>query len=160
MSGRRRAFGGLRAVTTRHTHRSYCLLRLKSCGSIAMTAISLTLILVAAAAAPSKHSDAASRIRRAARNRASSEVGVDPLPLQGKLAIVTGGGRGIGAAVARALAQRGCRVLITYRSNVDAATDTMMALPGDGHDARQCDVTGRGRRRAALRGRRRGHCCQ
>ena len=106
-----------------------------------MTAISLTLILVAAAAAPSKHSDAASRIRRAARNRASSDVGVDPLPLQGKLAIVTGGGRGIGAAVAKALAQRGCRVLITYQSNVDAAADTMLSLPGDGHDARQCDVT-------------------
>ena len=102
-----------------------------------------TLLLIASAlAAPKKHSsDAASRIRRAARNRAVSEVGVDPLPLQGKLAIVTGGGRGIGAAVAKALAQRGCRVLITYRSNVDAAADTMLSLPGDGHDARQCDVT-------------------
>ena len=54
---------------------------------------------------------------------------------------MTGGGRGIGAAVAKALAQRGCRVLITYRSNVDAAADSMLALPGDGHDARQCDVT-------------------
>ena len=103
----------------------------------------LQLLLISTAlAAPTKHSsDAASRIRRAARNRASNDVGVDPLPLQGKLAIVTGGGRGIGAAVAKALAQRGCRVLITYRSNVDAAADTMMALPGDGHDARQCDVT-------------------
>ena len=102
----------------------------------------LLVLIACALAAPKKHSsDAASRIRRAARNRASSEVGVDPLPLQGKLAIVTGGGRGIGAAVARALAQRGCRVLITYRSNVDAAADTMLALPGDGHDARQCDVT-------------------
>ena len=77
----------------------------------------------------------------ALRNRAASDVGIDPLPLQGKLAIVTGGGRGIGAAVAKALAQRGCRVLITYRSNVDAAADTMLSLPGDGHDARQCDVT-------------------
>ena len=102
----------------------------------------LLVLIACALAAPKKHSsDAASRIRRAARNRASSEVGVDPLPLQGKLAIVTGGGRGIGAAVARALAQRGCRVLITYRSNVDAAADSMLALPGDGHDARQCDVT-------------------
>ena len=101
-----------------------------------------SLCLIASAlAAPKQHSDAASRIRRAARNRAASDVGVDPLPLQGKLAIVTGGGRGIGAAVARALAQRGCRVLITYRSNVDAAADTMLSLPGDGHDARQCDVT-------------------
>ena len=103
----------------------------------------LQLLLISTAlAAPTKHSsDAASRIRRAARNRASNDVGVDPLPLQGKLAIVTGGGRGIGAAVAKALAQRGCRVIITYRSNVEAAADTMMALPGDGHDARQCDVT-------------------
>ena len=101
------------------------------------------LVLIASAlAAPTKHSsDAASRIRRAARNRAVSDVGVDPLPLQGKLAIVTGGGRGIGAAVARALAQRGCRVIITYRSNVEAAADTTLSLPGDGHDARQCDVT-------------------
>jgi NAD(P)-dependent dehydrogenase (short-subunit alcohol dehydrogenase family) len=103
----------------------------------------LQLLLISSAlAAPKKHSsDAASRIRRAARNRAVNDVGVDPLPLQGKLAIVTGGGRGIGAAVAKALAQRGCRVLITYRSNVDAAADTMLSLPGDGHDARQCDVT-------------------
>ena len=102
----------------------------------------LLVLIASALAAPKKHSsDAASRIRRASRRRATSEVGIDPLPLQGKLAIVTGGGRGIGAAVARALAQRGCRVLITYRSNVDAAADTMMALPGDGHDARQCDVT-------------------
>ena len=101
-----------------------------------------SLVLIASAlAAPKQHSNAASTIRRAARNRAASDVGVDPLPLRGKLAIVTGGGRGIGAAVARALAQRGCRVLITYRSNVDAAADTMMALPGGGHDARQCDVT-------------------
>ena len=100
------------------------------------------LLIASALAAPKKHSsDAASRIRRAARNRAANDVGVDPLPLQGKLAVVTGGGRGIGAAVAKALAQRGCRVLITYRSNVDAAADSMLALPGDGHDARQCDVT-------------------
>ena len=102
----------------------------------------LLLLIASALAAPKKHSsDAASRIRRAARNRAVSDVGIDALPLQGKLAIVTGGGRGIGAAVAKALAQRGCRVLITYRSNVDAAADTMLSLPGDGHDARQCDVT-------------------
>ena len=100
------------------------------------------LVLVASAlAAPKKHSsDAASRIRRAARARTVSDVGIDALPLQGELAIVTGGGRGIGAAVAKALAQRGCRVIITYRSNVDAAADAMLSLPGEGHDARQLDV--------------------
>ena len=106
-----------------------------------MAGISLALIVAAAAARSRQSSDAASRIRRASRRRGTSDVGINPLPLQGKLAVVTGGGRGIGAAVAKALAQRGCRVIITYRSNVEAAADTMMALPGDGHDARQCDVT-------------------
>ena len=60
----------------------------------------LLIVIASALAAPKKHSsDAASRIRRAARNRAATDVGVDPLPLQGKLAVVTGGGRGIGAAL-------------------------------------------------------------
>ena len=88
------------------------------------------MVIASALAAPKQHSNAASRIRRAAQKRAhrGPTSGIDPLPLQGKLAIVTGGGRGIGAAVARALAQRGCRVLITYRSNVDAAADTMLSL--------------------------------
>lgn len=96
-----------------------------------------------ASAARSKQSgSAATRIRRAKQRRATADdAGIEQLPLHGKLAVVTGGGRGIGAAVARALAQRGCRVVITYRTNADAAADTVLGLPGDGHAARQCDVT-------------------
>ncbi len=39
--------------------------------------------------------------------------------LEGKLALVTGGGRGIGAAIARALAGAGARVVVCGRNKVD-----------------------------------------
>jgi 3-oxoacyl-[acyl-carrier protein] reductase len=41
--------------------------------------------------------------------------------LSGKVALVTGGSRGIGAAVCVALARQGCDVALTYRGRVDAA---------------------------------------
>ncbi len=42
-------------------------------------------------------------------------------PLTGKVAIVTGGSRGIGAAVVRRLARHGAAVAFTYRHSADAA---------------------------------------
>jgi meso-butanediol dehydrogenase / (S,S)-butanediol dehydrogenase / diacetyl reductase len=55
--------------------------------------------------------------------------------LQGKVAIVTGGGSGIGAATARLFAAEGARVVVTGRrpeplNEVAAATDGL-AVPGD-----------------------------
>jgi 3-oxoacyl-[acyl-carrier protein] reductase len=41
--------------------------------------------------------------------------------LQGKMALVTGGSRGIGAAICRSLASQGARVAINYRKNREAA---------------------------------------
>jgi 3-oxoacyl-[acyl-carrier protein] reductase len=43
------------------------------------------------------------------------------LGLDGKVALVTGGSRGIGAAVVLSLARRGCDVAFTYRGRADAA---------------------------------------
>ena len=43
--------------------------------------------------------------------------------LDGKVAIVTGGSRGIGAASARALADEGADVAISYSSSADQAED-------------------------------------
>ncbi len=43
------------------------------------------------------------------------------LGLEGKVALVTGGSRGIGAAVVLGLARRGCDVAFTYRGRADAA---------------------------------------
>ena len=46
----------------------------------------------------------------------------------GKVALVTGGSRGIGRAVALELGRRGATVIIGYAGNEAAATETMKAL--------------------------------
>jgi len=48
---------------------------------------------------------------------------------------VTGGARGVGAAVARALAEAGMTVAVHARADLAAAKDVVAALPGDGHVA-------------------------
>ena len=54
-------------------------------------------------------------------------------PLKGKVALVTGGSRGIGAATAAALADAGARVVITHRDSAPDADQTLAALAGAGH---------------------------
>lgn len=57
------------------------------------------------------------------------------MDLKGKVAIVTGGGTGIGAATAKRLAADGCNVAINYRSSADAANDVAKACQGMGVEA-------------------------
>ncbi len=45
--------------------------------------------------------------------------------LAGKIAVVTGGSRGIGRAISIALAEAGAHVLVNYRSNGEAAKETL-----------------------------------
>ena len=51
--------------------------------------------------------------------------------LQGQVAVVTGGTRGIGAAITRALLGSGARVRATYVANEDAALTLQRSLPAD-----------------------------
>ncbi|HEU4319433.1 MAG TPA: SDR family oxidoreductase [Acidimicrobiia bacterium] len=46
-------------------------------------------------------------------------------PLEGKVALITGGSRGLGAAIARHLSGWGCRVVITYRQQSAAADEVV-----------------------------------
>jgi 3-oxoacyl-[acyl-carrier protein] reductase len=55
-------------------------------------------------------------------------------------ALVTGASRGIGAAVAHALAQQGHQVAVHYRSGEDEARTVAGNLPGDGHVTVQGDL--------------------
>ncbi|XP_005809992.1 carbonyl reductase family member 4 [Xiphophorus maculatus] len=57
-----------------------------------------------------------------------------------RLAVVCGGSRGIGEAVARLLAERGCRVAVVSR-NQEAAEAAVAALHGADHRAFSCDVS-------------------
>jgi 3-oxoacyl-[acyl-carrier protein] reductase len=55
--------------------------------------------------------------------------------LKGKVAIVTGGARGLGAAVARGLAGRGANVVVNYARSHDEAEATVLGLRSLGVDA-------------------------
>ncbi|SES01869.1 NAD(P)-dependent dehydrogenase, short-chain alcohol dehydrogenase family [Lentzea xinjiangensis] len=57
-----------------------------------------------------------------------------------RLALVTGASRGIGAAIAHALAQDGHRIAVHYRSDAARARQVVDALPGDGHVTVQGDL--------------------
>jgi 3-oxoacyl-[acyl-carrier protein] reductase len=59
--------------------------------------------------------------------------------LQGQVALVTGGSRGIGAAIAAALAEAGAKVAVVARNGAGAEA-TAAGLPGEGHRGFGCDV--------------------
>lgn len=61
--------------------------------------------------------------------------------MEGMVAVVTGGGTGIGAAVVRTLAARRVRCVINYASSRDAA-EALAAEVGNGSIAVQADIAG------------------
>ena len=67
----------------------------------------------------------------------------DSKSLSGKVALITGGSRGIGAAVARRFAAAGSPVAIGYQARGDAATSLATEITGAGGQclAVQGDIT-------------------
>ena len=65
------------------------------------------------------------------------------MPLANRVALITGGSRGIGRGIAVRLAQEGARIAIAYRSNKVAAQQTLRQLQATGADcvAVETDIT-------------------
>ncbi|GGI06941.1 SDR family NAD(P)-dependent oxidoreductase [Egicoccus halophilus] len=59
---------------------------------------------------------------------------------EGRVALVTGGSRGIGRATCRRFAEAGARVVVHFRADRTAAEATLAELPGDGHLALAADL--------------------
>jgi 3-oxoacyl-[acyl-carrier protein] reductase len=76
------------------------------------------------------------------------------IDLSGRAAIVTGGSRGIGRAIALRLAEQGADVAFSYRGNEEAAADARAAIEGLGRRALpiQADVTDAAAAESLVRG--------
>lgn len=100
------------------------------------TPISRRNILAAAAAAPALAAFAATQAQAQAQAQAQTLTGA------GRVAIVTGSSRGIGAATAKRLAQDGFRVIVNCRVNTDLAAEVVAEILAAGGEAvwEQADI--------------------
>ncbi|RMG77872.1 MAG: SDR family oxidoreductase [Bacteroidetes bacterium] len=63
------------------------------------------------------------------------------MDFKNKTVLITGGSRGIGRAAALAFARQGASVAVNFRSNAQAAKETINSLPGEGHFAVKADIS-------------------
>lgn len=62
-------------------------------------------------------------------------LGLEAASLKGKVALVTGSGRGIGREMALELGRRGAKVIVNYANAKDAANEVVMQIKKNGSDA-------------------------
>ena len=65
----------------------------------------------------------------------SAPQAVETSRLDGKVALVTGSGRGIGSAMATELARRGAKVVLNYANSADSANQLVQEIKKHGGDA-------------------------
>ena len=73
--------------------------------------------------------------RNTASKSEASPAAVETSRLDGKVALVTGSGRGIGAAMATELARRGAKVIVNYANSADSANKIVEEIKSHGGDA-------------------------
>ena len=100
-------------------------------------ALALSAVLVAGMSGPASSAGA---------RDARSEVAAAPAPARrfdGKVAIVTGGSRGIGRVISETLARDGATVVVNYSKSAPAAEETVAAIRARGGNAVaiQADIT-------------------
>ncbi|KAF2500164.1 1,3,8-trihydroxynaphthalene reductase [Lophium mytilinum] len=66
---------------------------------------------------------------------ASTSSEIPTWSLEGKVAVVTGSGRGIGKAMALELAKRGAKVVVNYANTIEGAEETVKEIKKLGSDA-------------------------
>jgi len=65
----------------------------------------------------------------------SSKMSETVMPLMGKVALVTGGSRGIGAAICKRLASSGANIVLTYNNSTDSANNVVETCKSHGVSA-------------------------
>jgi len=62
-------------------------------------------------------------------------LGIESASLKGKIALVTGSGRGIGREMALELGRRGCKVVVNYANSSEAAEEVVSEIVKSGSEA-------------------------
>ncbi|KAK3054855.1 Elsinochrome reductase 1 [Extremus antarcticus] len=73
--------------------------------------------------------------RRNTASKSDAPAAVETSRLDGKVALVTGSGRGIGASMATELARRGAKVVVNYANSSEAAEKLVQDIKSRGGDA-------------------------